>query len=448
MDILARGIASCYRERREEKGYIEEEKIIKQKGCLMTVSTSRLMFKGLEEEVYTGLPDGQIVGISERIDKSLPGFQTEPDLRNPEFALPPLQSYDEIGTTLVRVRSRLRDWLQCQGSYTLIPGATMSMGDSNVFLISDPNNEYYKFIRNAYGTRVVTTSTHISIGLDDAETIIRAARLLRAEACLFLALTAASPFLDGEVTGQHSTRWLIFPHTPVTVPLFESQREYELFVDEAISDGRMQSNRHLWVSARPNGPNTPHHLNRAELRICDQIYDPRIALGVAALAEARIHQMKADPSLDPLVASELPASTRADDLLELIEENEAAVAKHSLVATVRHWRDGRLLPVRDWLDTYLAGALATAKPLGFGQYLQPLWQIVNRGNVAMQWLEQHKRGASIPEIMGRYVIAMRKAEMSYAENTPCTETSPGDSSILTLSKRLQPLGFGDGYGLG
>jgi hypothetical protein len=45
----------------------------------MTVSTGRLMFKGLEEEVYTGLPDGHIVGVQERIDRALPGFQIEPD---------------------------------------------------------------------------------------------------------------------------------------------------------------------------------------------------------------------------------------------------------------------------------------------------------------------------------------------------------------------------------
>jgi predicted glutamate--cysteine ligase len=313
----------------------------------------------------------------------------------------------------------------------------MSMGDSNVFLISDPNNKYYKFIRDAYGTRVVTTSTHISIGLDDAETIVRATRLLRAEACLFLALTAASPFLDDAVTGHHSTRWVIFPDTPVPVPLFESHREYEMFVDGAIADGRMQCNRHLWISARPNGPDVPHHLNRVELRICDQIYDPRIALGVVALVEARIQKMVTDPSLDPLVASELPASTRADDLRQLIEQNEAAVATHSLDATVRHWQDGRARPVREWLETYLAEALVTAKPLGFGQYLQPLWQIVKSGNVAMQWLEQHKRGASIAAIMGQSVIAMREAEMLYAEHAHCREAPMGTDQITSSNKIWQ-----------
>ena len=37
------------------------------------------MFKGLEEEVYKDLADGHIVGVQERIDRALPGFQIEPD---------------------------------------------------------------------------------------------------------------------------------------------------------------------------------------------------------------------------------------------------------------------------------------------------------------------------------------------------------------------------------
>ncbi len=399
---------------------------------LMTLSTSRLMFKGLEEEVYTGLADGQIVGIQERIDHALPGFQTEPDRRNPEFVTSPARSYDQIGSDLVRMRTRLRNWLQRQGNYTLIPGATMSRGDSNVFLISDPNNKYYKYIRDAYGTRVVTTSTHINIGIDDVETIVRATRLLRAEACLFLALTAASPFLDDEVTGHHSTRWVIFPDTPAKVPLFESYREYEMFVNGAIADGRIQNNRHLWISVRPNGPDVPHQINRVELRICDYIYDPRIILGITALAEARIQQLVTNPSLDPLVASELPASTRAEDLLQLIEQNEAAVATYSLDATVRHWRDGRPQPVREWLKTYLAEALAIAKPLGFGQYLKPLLQIAKSGNVAMKWLDQHKRGASIAAIMGQSVVDMKETEMLYSAH--CKEAPPEPDQITSWDK--------------
>ena len=375
-----------------------------------------LLLKGLEDEIYTGKADGRVIGIKERIDQSLPGFKTEPDMRNPEITLPPLRNYDELGAALVRARASMRNWLQREGNYTLVPGATMSLGDSNVFHISDPDNDYYKFIRDTYGTRVVTTSMHVSIGIDNVERIMQATRLLRAEASLYLALTAASPFLDGEATGHHSTRWMIFPHTTPEPSLFTTHEEYKCYMDKAVNEGRFQNNRHLWVSARPNGTQPPDQLNRVELRICDQIYAPRIALGIAALTEARIQQMLTDPSLDPLVSSALPSSTRAADLQELISENERAVAKHSLDATVRHWRDGRKLPAREWLGRYLTEAHTLAEEHGFGQVLLPLFEILNHGNTAMQWLEKHRKGATIQTIMEQATLDMEVEESTYARH--------------------------------
>jgi predicted glutamate--cysteine ligase len=377
-----------------------------------------LLLKGLEEEIYTGLVNGQIVGMQQRIDKALSGFNVEPDLRNPEYFIPPFSRYEEIATNLLDMRSKLRRWLKSQGKYTLIPGASLSLGESSVFLISDDANKYYQFIRDTYGTRVVTTGTHINIGLDDSKALFRAARLLRAEACLFLAITAASPFLDGTLTGYHSTRWSIFPGTPDLVPLFESKEEYKVFVQNALAKGNMYNNRHLWVSVRPNGPDVPKHLNRVELRICDLIYDPRIILGITALAEARIQAMLADPSLDPLVESKLPFSTRSNDLLEIIMNNEEAVAKYSLDATVRHWRDGRELPIRKWLKEYISDAHKKARFLGIDHYLQPLWDVLKQGNTAMQWTKQYNRGLSIEMILKQSILAMEEAEKLYAQRVP------------------------------
>jgi len=391
----------------------------------MTDVLDQWLLKGIEEEVYTGTELGRIVGVTDQIDQALPGFQTEPDRRNPEFSLPPLRDYEEIGSRLVRTRSQFRQQLEDLGNYTLVPGATMCLGDSTVFHISDPDNAYYRYIRDEYGTRVVTASTHISIGLEDVETIVRAARLLRAEACLFLALTAASPFLDGAATGQHSTRWSIFPQTPVEAPLFESPAAYETFVDQALADGRMRNNRHLWVSVRPNGPITPYHLNRVELRVCDHIYDPRIILAITALAESRIRQMVADPTLDPLHQSELSVEA----LRQLILENETAVARQSIDATVRHWRDGRPLPVRQWLESYYEQALSAARVYGIDRFLQPLRQVIDEGNVAMNWLKLFKEGATIPAIMERSVTDMYDTELLYLEDAPTCEPASCDHQV-------------------
>jgi predicted glutamate--cysteine ligase len=112
------------------------------------------------------------------------------------------------------------------GHYTIIPGSTLSTGDVKQFHRSDPSNPYHSYIEQTYGTTVVTASVHINVGIADPETLMRACRLVRVEAPLYLALSAASPFLGEQVTGFHSTRWGMFPKTPPQVPLFESHDHY------------------------------------------------------------------------------------------------------------------------------------------------------------------------------------------------------------------------------
>ena len=53
----------------------------------------RLLRKGLEEEVYTGTVDGDVVPLSHRIAADLCGFVTEPDSRNVEYTTAPYRSY-------------------------------------------------------------------------------------------------------------------------------------------------------------------------------------------------------------------------------------------------------------------------------------------------------------------------------------------------------------------
>ena len=128
---------------------------------------------------------------------------------------------------------------------------------------------YHHFIEATYGTRVVTASVHINLGLPDTASIMAACRLLRCEAALLLALSASSPFLDGGITGAHSQRWRQFPITPEQVPLFRDHAHYVSWMEAQLAAGTMRNVRHLWSPVRPNGTDRPYGLNRVELRICD-----------------------------------------------------------------------------------------------------------------------------------------------------------------------------------
>lgn len=369
-----------------------------------------LLSKGLELEMYTGTPQGNIVGLSEQIVTKLEGFAREPDSRIVEYTTAPLSSYDRLLCALVKPRLKLRNYLTTLGDYTLIPGGALSLGNSNLFHCSDPNKPYFTYIERTYGTKVVTTSIHINIGISDPELLMQAIRLIRMEAPLYLALSASSPFLDGQVTGFHSTRWAMFPKTPTYVPLFESHSHLIEWTEQQIAAGTMQNVRHLWSSVRANGNHRPYSLNRLELRICDFVDNPVIQLALVALLEARLWQLFNDPSLDPLEKSNFSTTSRSEDLVALANNNEIAVARHSLEAQVLHWQDGRAILARNWIEEIYQQVLPFAKERGFSCFLSPIKKILREGNTAQKWLQQYGSSLNTQSVIKTATVEMAQQE--------------------------------------
>jgi predicted glutamate--cysteine ligase len=370
-----------------------------------------VLLKGFEIEVYTGTPAGDVVGLSNRIVADLDGYMTEPDSRNVEYVTAPLPDYEQLLCALLKPRQQLRTYLHQLGNYTLIPGSTLSLGGRDKFIRSDPTHPYHTFIEQTYGTNVVTASVHINVGIADPEVLMRACRLVRVEAPLYLALSASSPFLDGQPTDYHSTRWGMFPKTPAQVPLFTSHQHYIDWTEEQLALGTMQNVRHLWSSVRPNGDRRPYELNRLELRVCDLIVDPIALLAITALLEARIWQLMANPDLDPLVSSKFTPA----ELVEITNANELAASRSSLAATLQHWQDGRQVTASDWIQEIQAEVSSFAEEKGFKCFLTPLQKILTNGNTAQQWLREYALDHNSRAVVVKAIEEMRLQELELAE---------------------------------
>ena len=370
------------------------------------MSSDRLL-KGFEVELFTGREDGRNVGVAARAKQELTGFVTEPDHRNLEYVTAPQADYEGLSEALLSPRRRLRSWLMDQ-NLTLLPGSTLSLGDTQHFERSDPNNPYHALIEATYGTAVVTASVHVNLGIDDPEDLFAALRLVRCEAALLLSLSASSPFLNGKVTGAHSQRWLQFPLTPSRVPLFRDHQHFITWTEAQIDAGTMHNVRHLWTSVRANGPDRPHRLNRLELRICDLITDPDMLLAVTALLELRVQQVLRDPqSHDPLHSSSLSL----EELEILSMNNDRAAAQSSLDATLCDWHDGHERSCRDWLKQLIDSVVPLAHELGLHEQLKPLQSILMHGNQAMRWLDGIDRGDTIEAMLRSSISAMQDEEM-------------------------------------
>ncbi|MFO0173241.1 MAG: glutamate--cysteine ligase, partial [Aphanizomenon sp.] len=351
-------------------------------------------------------PQGEIVGLSDKIMADLDGFMREPDSRNVEYITQPSMSYDNLLCALLSPRRKLRNYLQGLDNYTLIPGSTLSLQGSQRFFRSDPTNPYHDYIEQTYGTKVVTASVHINVGISDPEVLMRACRVIRMEAPLYLAMSASSPFLDGKTTGYHSTRWGVFPQNPDYIPLFASHADHIQWVNEQLTAGTMQNIRHLWTSVRPNGDRRPYDLNRLELRICDLVTDPIALLSMTALLEARLIQIINDPTIDPLNQSLFSPA----ELITLTMKNEMAAATDSLDAQLQRWQDGSSILARDWIGEIYQEVWSIAKQQGFSCFLSPLLKILREGNEAQQWLQLHGVGVDIQRVITQAIIATQERE--------------------------------------
>lgn len=370
-----------------------------------------LLTKGFEVELYTGTLTGEVVGMARDISRDLAGFVCEPDHRNVEYITPPLRDYGQLLQALVEPRLRLRQYLQTQGDLTLLPGSTMALGGSDRFERSDLDNPYHSYIEQTYGTKVVTASIHINVGIPDAETLLRAYRVVRLEAPLFLALSASSPFLNGKPTGWHSTRWGIFPKTPTQVPLFTSHQQFIDWTETQLALGTMQNVRHLWLSVRPNGEHRPYNLNRLELRIADLVSDPVSLLAITALLELRLQGILQDESIDPLQSHLFTPN----ELIEIADYNEMAAARNSLQAPLIHWQTGQTIVAKDWLNTLYEFYGVPAAQLGITPQLNYLLEILQQGNEAQRWLAAYHQGMTPEQIVEQSIQDFADSDRLYAE---------------------------------
>ena len=352
------------------------------------------LYKGFEVELFTGSLNSH-VGISNAIENTFPNFVKEPDNRNVEYITNPEKDYKLIFEKLLNPRRDLRKWLK-QRDLTIIPSSTLCFNHNSQFQRSDLHNAYHQFIEENYGTNIATSSVHINIGIDDLDKLFAAIRLVRCEASLYLALSASSPFLNNQITNNHSQRWMQFPKTPDKVPFFLNHKNYINWIESNIENRKMQNIRHFWSSIRPNGPQRPLILDRLELRICDFVSDIDLLLGITALLELRIlHLFENIKNLDPLTSSVFSI----EELPEICDQNEMKVAKNSLNAELINWRDGKKLTCKDWIEDLLEELSLSAENLNMKYLLKPIYEVLEEGNQSMKWIEQYKKGHSIEDIM-------------------------------------------------
>jgi carboxylate-amine ligase len=183
-----------------------------------------------------------------------------------------------------------------------------------------------------------TFGIHVHVGINGADRAIAVGDRLRALLPELLALSANSPFLDGENSGLHSARTQIFtksfPRCGVPDP-YGDWAGYARYVDFLVRTGSIEEATQIWWSIRPH-----HRFGTVEVRISDQQSRAEDASALEALTAACVAQAALD--YDDGVAPEPPPG-------RLVEEN--------MWRAIRYGLDGWMIDL-EREEEYPAAAIA------------------------------------------------------------------------------------------
>ena len=239
-----------------------------------------------------------------------------------------------------------------------------------------------------------TFSLHVHVGVNDGDRAVRVCDRLRPVLPLLLALSASSPFLDGRLTGLHSTRSQIFTRSfpRCGVPdAFGSWAAYRDYVDLLLATSSIIEFTQVWWSVRPH-----FAFGTVEVRICDAQPSAGESDALAALIVACVAQALRD------VDEGVPFS---DPPGRLIEENTWRAIRGGL--------DGRMVDLDrgvEYPSVEIAERLLTwTAPVRAELEIDP--QLPER-NASQRQRAMIESGASIHEV---YDTMVRETRATYAE---------------------------------
>lgn len=361
--------------------------------------------KGLEIEQFIGFRStGQVIPRSAQVHELDSQFTLEPDGRNVEFATVATTDYRELMRDMLDQRNRLRAVLaQLHPDYTIVPGSTIGTQFHQEFQFSDPDNPYYRHIAEKHKLSILTASVHYNLGMPQyldtdgtRQTLVHLCNMWRTEAPLILAMTASSPFLNGAVTGEQSSRWLTFPPNPPLVPLWENYDDYLQWNCMQVAEQTMYNPKHLWLSVRPNGPNKPDSIDRLEVRIADASTDWSLVMAIMYWIELRTRCM-----LDYLAGGEgeLPHHD-GSELLTTIAENEFSAATHGVSGHFSDWFYAEETTIHDAIERRLADMESYLTDAALHtRCVSRLRQVLSDGSESTKKLHAIEQGFSVQEVV-------------------------------------------------
>ncbi|HUF51541.1 MAG TPA: YbdK family carboxylate-amine ligase [Longimicrobiales bacterium] len=258
-----------------------------------------------------------------------------------------------------------------------------------------PALERYRSIEARYG-RIARDEhiygMHVHVAVPEHVARLPIMNVVRHYLPHMLALSASSPFLEGEDTSFASFRtilWRRWPNSGIP-PRFDSEAEYRHYVDTLLAAGVIQDPWNLYWSLRPH-PEYP----TIEFRVTDVCPSLRDAVGIAALARALIYAAGSGVLTDEAPRHISPVLNQ-----EFLRANEWRVARDGLDALLIDTQHGTgSTAVRDELCELLDTVEPCAVELGDAAAFAQLRVILERGNAADRMRAEYARTGDLRQLV-------------------------------------------------
>ncbi len=215
--------------------------------------------------------------------------------------------------------------------------------------------------------RIQTFGVHVHVGLRDGAKAIPVVNALAAYLPHFLALTASSPFWNGQDTGLASTRAIVFGDLPTAGPphRLSSWSDFEEYMDTLLRAKTIRSIKEVWWDIRPHPD-----LGTIEIRMFDGLPTAR-EIGMAAALSQSLVQLF-DAQLDRGYQLPSPSSW-------VVRDNKWRATRYGLDATVITDESGTTAPLRDELYELVRELEPVADRLGCLEELQVTSEVLEFG---------------------------------------------------------------------
>jgi glutamate---cysteine ligase / carboxylate-amine ligase len=247
------------------------------------VTLSRRRTVGVEEELLLVDAHGGASPIGDQVVAAVAEVEHEFKLEQAEIASTPCLEADELRAQLRQRRDDIAAAAQARGGHAV----AIATSPLPARLHSTPDGRYARMSHDfgLVAAQQLTCGQHVHVSVESRAEAVAVLDQIRVWLPLLRAISANSPFSQGQDTGYASYRTIMWGQWPTSGPteLFGSESVYDAAVAQLIGSGAALDEGMIYFDARLSA-----HYPTVEIRVADVCTDVDDAVFIATLCRAMV----------------------------------------------------------------------------------------------------------------------------------------------------------------